>query len=169
MNHLFKEYMGTAHFTEVDGKKRSVNIPAVYVLLVRDGRLLLTHRKNTGYQDGRYVMPSGHVEAGETYRRAAVRETKEEVGVDVAEEDLRFVHLMHRVSTNSERVDVFFIAEKWSGEPVNAEPERCDSIGWYELASPPADTMNYVKTALAYISANVYYSQFGWEDSHTPD
>ena len=37
-------------------------IPAVYLLLVQDGKILLIRRCNTGYQYGNYSVPAGHME-----------------------------------------------------------------------------------------------------------
>lgn len=67
---------------------------AVFIVLRNnDGAVLLHRRCNTGYMDGRYDLPSGHVEKGEPLLRAAVRELREETGVTVLEEDLRLWHI----------------------------------------------------------------------------
>ena len=56
---------------------------ASFVIFERDGKMLLARRFNTGYADGFYQMPSGHVEEHEYPSEAAIREIKEEVGVDI--------------------------------------------------------------------------------------
>lgn len=55
---------------------------AVGVLIERDGKLLLTKR-NHEPKMGEWSFPSGYVEAGEKLEDAAVREAKEETGIDV--------------------------------------------------------------------------------------
>ena len=45
--------------------------------------ILLTLRKNTGYRDGEYELPGGHVEAGEDLMQAMVREAREELLIDI--------------------------------------------------------------------------------------
>lgn len=55
-------------------------------------------RDNTGFRDGYYALPSGHVDGGEP----AVREAKEWVGVDIDSKGLRLVHKMHRYSEHPE-------------------------------------------------------------------
>ena len=57
---------------------------AVYIALVNDGRIFLLRRANTGYRDGEWAMPAGHVESGETPEQAALRELREETGVSAA-------------------------------------------------------------------------------------
>lgn len=73
-------------------RERHKAVPAVYLFLKKDGRIFLMRRMNTGYEDGNYMVPSGHVEKGESLTDAMIRETMEEVGVSVRKEDLRLVH-----------------------------------------------------------------------------
>ena len=96
---------------------------AVYLLFVRDGKILLLRRANTGYEDGKYSLVAGHADGGEFMTRAAVREAKEEAGVDIDPADLTMKLVMHRLS-DREYADFFFEIKKWSGEPQNMEPER---------------------------------------------
>ena len=64
-------------------KTRHSIICASYLLLVRDTEVLLSRRFNTGYEDGNYSLPAGHVDKGESVADALVREAKEEIGIDV--------------------------------------------------------------------------------------
>ncbi len=50
------------------------------VILEKDGKILLIRRANTGWRDGEYGFPAGHVEANETFLETCVHETKEEGG-----------------------------------------------------------------------------------------
>ena len=55
----------------------------VHVVLERNGEVLMMRRAGTGFFDGLYSLPGGHVEPGESLRAAAVRELSEETGVRV--------------------------------------------------------------------------------------
>ncbi len=55
---------------------------AVGVLATRNGKLLLVQRARDPHR-GAWSFPSGFVDAGEGIEEAAVRETKEETGLDV--------------------------------------------------------------------------------------
>lgn len=117
-------------------------VPAAYVFLLRDGagtsgasEVLLQLRQNTGYMDEHWAAAAaGHVERGETAIAAAHREASEEIGVgDLA---LDFVTAMHRTQHDlpiDERVDFFFTARSWSGEPRIVEPLKCAELRWTPL------------------------------------
>src|SRR3990167_3417995 len=102
-------------------KKYHQNIPASYLFLLKYKKVLLLKRCNTGYEDGNYSMIAGHVEEGETFTDAIIREAYEEANIRLKAEDLKVVHVMHRKSIDSERVDVFFAADKWDGSIENKE------------------------------------------------
>ena len=109
-------------------KNRFRFIAAVHLVLIRRGRILLSRRLNTGWMDGMYGMVSGHVEKGEKATDAMVREAKEEAGMSINSEDIKFLHLTHRIDNGIERVDFFFNASKWKGTPRNMEPNKCTDI-----------------------------------------
>ena len=57
---------------------------AVHIFLLRGDSVLLLRRSNTGFEDGRLSVVAGHVEPGESVTAAAIREAREEVGIDLA-------------------------------------------------------------------------------------
>lgn len=143
-------------------KERHSLVPASYLVL-RDGeKVLLLRRFNTGYEDGKYSLPAGHVDINETFTGTVVREAAEEVGLIFEAKDVRVAHIMHRKSIDSERVDTFFVAEKWEGEVQNMEPHKCDDLSWHSLEELPENCIPYVRHALGCIRDGVFYSEFGW-------
>jgi len=147
-------------------KKRHLNIPASYLTLLKDNKILLLRRFNTGYEDGNYSMVAGHVDPGETFTQCIIREAEEEAGILLKPEDLHIVHVMHRNSgaaENNERIDVFFIAEKWGGEIVNKEIHKCDDLSWFDLENLPENILPYIKQAIDGIKNKIYYSEYGWQ------
>jgi ADP-ribose pyrophosphatase YjhB (NUDIX family) len=143
---------------------RHTVVPAVYLVLRRDGKVLLARRFNTGYQDGNYSLPAGHLDGGETARQALARETKEEINVAVGVDDLRLLHVMHRKAEegNHERVDFFFEATAWQGEPQIMEANKCDDLQWFDMASLPENTVEVVEQALRMAADGEPYSEAGF-------
>lgn len=149
-------------------KHRHRIIPAVYIIFRDQGgkKVLLMRRYNTGYRDGWYSLPGGHVggadeTGGEPAIMAAVREAKEEGGVDISLNDLQLVHAMHRLSTDPElheRVDFCFEATRWQGELANAEPDKCDELCWAPLNNLPTHIVPEVRHMLrqAFIERRLY-------------
>jgi len=146
-------------------KIRHQNIPASYLVLIKNGKILLLRRFNTGYEDGKYSLVAGHVELGETFIQTIIREAEEEAGIILQAEDLEFVHMMHRNSRtdeNNERVDTFFLAKNWGGKIENKEPQKCDELSWFDLEDIPENTIPYIREAIVCIKNKNYYSEFGW-------
>lgn len=138
-------------------------IASGYIFLIKDHKILLGRRCNTGFEDGNYGLPAGHIEEFEPLTAGTVREIKEEIGLDVQPEDLRLVHVMHRIG-DDERMDFFFVADKWTGEPQNTEPEKCDDLSWFDLDRLPSNMIPYVATALQNYLQGQLYSEFGWDN-----
>jgi len=147
-------------------KERSKVVPSVYLMLVKDNSILLSRRYNTGFQDGKYSFPAGHLSGDEeTMRQAMVREAKEELGIEVDLTDLELVHVMHRRQPqpiSRRRIDLFFTAKKWKGDPKNMETHKCDDLGWFRITSLPDNAVPYIRQAIDCFINNMSYSECGW-------
>lgn len=128
---------------------------------MRNDSILLLRRANTGYEDGNFSVPAGHLDGGETVTSAAVREALEEVGVDLQPSNLSHALVMHR-RAESERIDFFVIARVWDGEPRNCEPDRCDELRWAPTGGLPANVVPYVRRAIGAWMDGERYVEFGW-------
>jgi 8-oxo-dGTP diphosphatase len=140
-------------------------VSAVHLFLERDGGVLLARRYNTGYEDGNYSVPAGHLDGGEPISAAMARESREETGIAIRPEDLHVVHVMHRRTAGGERLDFFLTADRWDGTPRIMEPDKCDRLEWHPTDELPDDIVPYVRAALRHHRGGVRYSEFGWEQS----
>jgi 8-oxo-dGTP pyrophosphatase MutT (NUDIX family) len=130
-------------------------------LILRDGAsVLFGLRRNTGFADGLYHLPAGHLEADETVIAGAAREAKEELGIDIALVDLELVHTMH---LREGRLSLFFEVRDWSGEISNAEPDKCASLAWIPRDALPQNLVPYARAALERIESGQRLSTFGWD------
>lgn len=135
--------------------KANVN---AYLFLEKGDQILLMLRENTGYFDGYWSVPSGHVDAGESAIQGMVREAYEEIGITINPEDLHPKHIIHR-QTERVNVDIFFTCSKWRGEPINNEPHKCGGIRFSPKEALPEKLIDYVSAAL---TADTFYSESGF-------
>lgn len=144
--------------------KRFGFLVAVHGFLRRGDKVLLLKRANTGYMDGKWSVPAGHVDGGEKVTEAMRQELVEEVGVEVGGVG-RPVHVMHRIKKGEkeERIDFFFEFRSWRGEVVNVEPEKCGALEWFEIGELPDEIVEYVAYALEKVVEGEVYSEFDEE------
>jgi 8-oxo-dGTP diphosphatase len=144
-------------------------VPAAYVFLLRVGpdgdEVLLQRRRNTGYMDDHWAAAAaGHVERGETAYDAAHREALEEIGVDGLV--LEFVTSMQRTQHSEpvdERIDFFFTARQWSGEPRIVEPAKCGALEWFPLSALPDPVVPHERVVLERLGTGLEgYTTFGF-------
>jgi 8-oxo-dGTP pyrophosphatase MutT (NUDIX family) len=155
--------------------ERFVVVPAAYVFLLRDGvgdtEVLLQLRRNTGYMDDHWAAAAaGHVERGETAYDAARREAAEEIAV--GELALEFVTSMQRTRSAEpidERVDFFFTARSWAGEPTITEPAKCADLRWFPLGALPDPVVPHERWVLERLREGTVpsYSTFGFPDERS--
>jgi 8-oxo-dGTP diphosphatase len=135
---------------------------AVLLLLIKDNKVLLQRRFKTGYADGWYNLVSGHVDNREFAKQALVREAKEEAGIDVEPENLKFMHIQQLVPCPGEKefVYLYFECKKWKGEPKIMEPEKHDDLSWFPLNELPVNTIPYMKLAIEQSQKGINYSEY---------
>lgn len=73
-----------------DGKPQAMTYMVCGVIIERDGKILLVQEKQPKVY-GKWNLPAGKVDVGETLEDAAIREAKEECGLDVEIVDHIFV------------------------------------------------------------------------------
>lgn len=138
-------------------------IPEAHVFLMNGSdEVLLLRRFNTGFEDGKYSVIAGHIDGNEEVRAAAIRESREEAGIEIRPADIEVVGVMHRKSED-ERVGFFLAATRWQGDVVNAEPHRCDDLSWHSIHDLPDNMVPYVRRALENYLNGRFYDSFGWE------
>lgn len=105
---------------------------AVNVAVIHEGKILLTKREDFET----WILPSGGVEEGESLAQAAIRETKEETGLDV--ELTRLVGVYSRLGNMSPGYMVLFAARPCGGE-IKCQEGETIAVEWFafdEIPSP---------------------------------
>ncbi|MEV0779216.1 NUDIX hydrolase [Streptomyces sp. NPDC050428] len=101
-------------------------------IIINDGRVLMIRRRE---REGKllWAFPGGGIEAGETPEQAAVRETEEEVGLEVKADRT----LGERVHPNTGRHMTYVACELISGDAVVGDEEEIAEVAWLTLAEIP--------------------------------
>lgn len=145
--------------------KQRFTVPvAIHLFFVRDESILLLRRYNTGYEDGNYSVVAGHLDGGETVKQAAIREAKEEAGVDLIEENVKIIGVMHRKKESEERVDFFAVVKEWNGEIENQEPQKCDDLRFFPLNDLPSNIIPYILRGIDNYKEERWFDSFGWSE-----
>lgn len=99
-----------------------------------EGKLFITKRgKKAKNERGKWEIPGGGVEFGETFKEAIVREIKEEVGVEIEVIELLGI-CDHIIPLEKQHwVSPTYICKIVKGKPKILEPEKCAEIGWFTL------------------------------------
>ncbi len=99
-----------------------------------DGKILLALRGQQAKNErGKWEIPGGAVEFGETLEQALKREIKEEIDIEV--ELVELLHVCDHIlpAENQHWVSPTFICRILSGTPIIMEPHKCDQLGWFSL------------------------------------
>ncbi|CAN5625834.1 NUDIX hydrolase [soil metagenome] len=146
-------------------KQRHQVIPAVYLVLIKENKALLSRRFRTGYMDGYYSLPSGHLNGGESLVSALAREAKEEIGIEIEPKNTQLIHVMHRVAAEGdhERIDFYFTTFDWRGDIANLEPHKCDELKWCPTNKLPDNTVPEVRLSLEHIDKGGKYSAYNFD------
>lgn len=98
-------------------KRERCKLPAVAVdaVIEEDSGILLIVRKNEPFK-GKYALPGGFVEYGETCEQAVVREVEEETGLKVAVKGLLGVYSDPSRDPRDHTIGICYIAEMVGGE-----------------------------------------------------
>ncbi len=148
----------------IDTKERFKLIPAAYLILQEGNTILLQQRSNTGYKDGWYSLPAGHLDGNESATNGMIREANEEIGIKLNSNNLTLKLTMHRISPDRECVDWFFTANNWEGDIQNKEPQKCSDLSFFSIDKLPKKTIPYIVHAIESIQQQLTFTEFGWNN-----
>lgn len=146
--------------------KKRYEIPtAVYALIYDENKILLQKRNHTGIEDGAFdLATSGHVEAGETYVDAIVRELREELGIQVLPEDIEFSNTIHSKYHDDGLVynNVYFKIKRYRGTPAVMEPSKNAGLEWFDLQTLPDNLIADRRLGIENDLKHQAFAEFGW-------
>ena len=156
---------GTRNVFFSRSKTRALPVIVGYVLayVIKDNKVLLIYRTNTGFADNKYGLIGGKIEENESARQAVIRELNEEIGITVKPEDARLVHVMSFQGQTRPCMSLIFAIKSWQGEPYNKEIDKHGHIAWFSLDNLPETIIPRHKHILEYIKNNQLYAEEGFK------
>lgn len=141
---------------------------AVFLMLTRmeneTKKILLQRRFHTGILDGQYdVSCSGHLEKNETVREAMVRETKEELGIKINENDLTYSSTIHANFEGTEYLLIAISSNVYQGTPAIMEKDKCDDLEWFDMNDLPKNLADTRRIMIENDKNGIRYSEYGWD------
>ena len=129
---------GTAHWRNAS--------PCAGALITRDDRLLLVRRAIEPWR-GRWDVPGGFCDAEEHPADAAVREAREETGLDVVVTGLLGMWLDHYTDPTAAEdpadatvtLNIYYLAEPVNGDEPVVDPAEADGFAWFAPADLPEE------------------------------
>ncbi len=111
------------------------------VIIIREGKMLLMRRAHAGREY--YILPGGTIEKGETPEAAAVRELKEETGLDIMLAKKLFEHDVAPDAGSKYDKQYYFLAGSVQGEPILGGEEASITVegNSYELHWLPLEDL----------------------------
>ena len=113
------------------------------VILEKDGKILLGRRHpdpdkaDSAFRSaGEWSLPGGKLDWGETLEACAIREVKEETGIDIKNPEVISVH--NCMNEHAHFVTVGLLAREWIGEAQVMEPDEMTEWGWFNLNNLPS-------------------------------
>ena len=94
--------------------------------------ILLLLRENTGYLDGYYDLPGGHVD------------------------EMKIIHIYHHFRNGMLKFG--FSANRYEGRLINNEPEKCKELKWFETENLPENIIPRIREEILNVENDVFYS-----------
>ncbi|AKH33321.1 hypothetical protein XF24_00998 [candidate division SR1 bacterium Aalborg_AAW-1] len=123
------------------------------------GKILLQQRQNTGYYDGGRQVPAGHIDDGETASESIRHECEEELGITIKVNENNVFHIIHRINTERQYMDVGVKITERSGEIINNEPDKCSALERFSLDQLPSYISPSTLQFLQALDENTFYSE----------
>ena len=104
---------------------------AVRCYLIKDNEVVVTKYKKGNKKEEYYDIPGGKIEEGENQKQTAIREMKEETGINI--QNLKYKGIM--TIEYPDRMFIFdtFISKEYEGEPQEFEENTSEWIDIDEL------------------------------------
>ncbi|MFH1186857.1 MAG: NUDIX domain-containing protein [Candidatus Levyibacteriota bacterium] len=129
------------------------------IVVNKKGKILIG--KRIGSHASKYSIPGGHLELGETFEHAAIRELKEEA--DISIKNPRVIAVTNNLETYKEEklhyISIILLVENFIGKPKIVESDKCEKWLWCDPNKLPEPHFDASKLGIKCYINNEFYKQ----------
>lgn len=142
--------------------EREKFLSAVYIVIIKDNKVLLQRRQGTKLWFGFLALPAGHIDVGENAYEALFREAKEELDITLSQDSIFDTFVVNRKNNGDflPYYDVYFVIDSYGGEIKINEVEKCSELKWVDINNLPPDMIDYEISALKNWQNNIRFSTY---------
>lgn len=101
----------------------------VTIFIINNQKQLLIQKRSKS-KGGKYGITSGHTLEEETAKQGAIREIKEEIGIDIKEPELR---LIHKVKIDKITYNLYYFQKELKLQNLTLQKEEVENVYWYTV------------------------------------
>ncbi len=131
-------------------------VPTVDAIIYDSGNIVLIRRGQEPFK-GKWALPGGFVEYGETVEQAAIREMKEETYLDVRLIELLGVYSAPDRDPRKHTISTVFVAQPTKGELKGGDD--ASEAAWFSL-----ETLDL--SSLAFDHSQIVRDMIAWTEHH---
>ena len=135
-------------------------LSSVYLIIKNDKQeVLLQRRQGTKLWPGFLALPAGHIDKNENTYEAAIREAKEELGIDISINNIIDTFVVNRRNKSlMPYYDVYFEIDNYIGKIKIKEPEKCSELVWCDINKLPEDMIDFEREAIRNNQTGIKFS-----------
>ncbi len=137
----------------------------VGILVYKDGKFLLGRRHDDAdkadselHGEGTWTMPGGGLHFGETPEECAIREVKEETGIDI--KSIKVITFQNDKVEDAQFITIGLFSDDFEGEPKVMEPDEIVEWQWFDIDNPPTPLFFPSERILKQFKDKTFYQQF---------
>lgn len=97
------------------------------VVFIQNNKNEFLLQKRVKKKDGKWATTGGHPVSGETSKQGIITEIKEELGINVVEENVK---LFKTIKTEDDFIDIYFLKEDIDIKEIKIQKEEVEDVKW---------------------------------------
>ena len=100
------------------------------VVFIQNSKNEFLLQKRVKKKDGKWATTGGHPVSGETSKQGIITEIKEELGIDIPEENIK---LFKTIKTEDDFVDIYYLKEDIDINKIKIQKEEVSNVKWVTI------------------------------------